>query len=95
MGWQTHSSRRIGAPGSALRFDIRQSNGSRDFPSPFLETNTRAWTSTLALAEKTELSVYDASYLELAIRLNVLLASADGKLCHAANRAGVPLIATA
>src|ERR1700687_158590 len=31
----------IGAPRSALRFDIRQSNGSRDFP----------------LAEKTELSV--------------------------------------
>jgi predicted nucleic acid-binding protein len=60
-----------------------------------LETNTRAWTSTLALAEKTELSVYDASYLELAIRLNVPLASADRKLCHAGKRAGVPLIATA
>ena len=60
-----------------------------------LETNTRAWTSTLPLAEKTQLSVYDASYLELAIRLNVPLASADGKLCDAAKRAGVPLIATA
>jgi predicted nucleic acid-binding protein len=60
-----------------------------------LETNTRAWTSTLPLAEKTELSVHDASYLELAIRLNVPLASADGKLCAAAKRAGVPLITTA
>jgi predicted nucleic acid-binding protein len=60
-----------------------------------LETNTRAWTSTPALAEKTELSVYHASYLELAIRLNVPLASENRKLCHAANRAGVPLIATA
>jgi predicted nucleic acid-binding protein len=60
-----------------------------------LETNTRAWTSTLPLAEKTELSVYDASYLELAIRLIVPLASADRKLCDAAKRAGVPLIATA
>jgi predicted nucleic acid-binding protein len=60
-----------------------------------LETNTRAWTSTLPLAEKTELSVYDASYLALAIRLNVPLASADRKLCDAAKRAGVPLIATA
>jgi|ERR1700722_11849070 predicted nucleic acid-binding protein len=59
-----------------------------------LETNTRAWTSTLPLAEKTELSVYDASYLELAVRLNVPRASGDRKLCHAADRAGV-LIATA
>ena len=60
-----------------------------------LETNTRACTSALPLAEETELSVYDAFYLELAIRLNVPLASADRKLCNAAKRAGVSLIATA
>jgi len=59
-----------------------------------LEMNTRAWTSTLPLAEKTELSVYDVAYLELAIRLNLPSASADRKLCDAGKRAGVPLIAT-
>ncbi len=59
-----------------------------------METDTRAWSNTLPLAEQTGLSVYDASYLELAIRLRLPLASADHKLCEAAERAGVPLIAT-
>ncbi len=59
-----------------------------------VETDARAWSNTLPLAEQTGLSVYDASYLELAIRLRLPLASADHKLCEAAKRAGVPLIAT-
>ena len=50
---------------------------------------------TLPLAEEAGLSVYDASYLELAIRLGVTLVSADRKLCEAAKRAGVALMATA
>ena len=59
------------------------------------DTDVRAWTNTLPVAEQTGLSVYDASYLELAIRLGAALASADRKLCEAAKRAGVPLIASA
>ena len=59
------------------------------------DTNARAWTNTLPLAEQTGLSVYDASYLELAIRLGVALASADRKLCEAATLAGVALIGAA
>ena len=59
------------------------------------DTDARAWTNTLPLAVEAGLSVYDASYLELAIRLGVALASADRKLCEAAKRAGVALMAAA
>lgn len=46
----------------------------------------RAWTATLALAEHHGLTVYDASYLELAIRHGASLASLDGDLAAAARR---------
>jgi predicted nucleic acid-binding protein len=45
--------------------------------------------SISALAEKNELSVYDASYLELALRKTVPLASRDAALNRAAKRIGV------
>ena len=49
---------------------------------------------TLApLAEANMLSVYDAAYLELAIRQDCMLATMDGALRGAAVRAGVSLLA--
>jgi predicted nucleic acid-binding protein len=41
-----------------------------------------------------DLSSYDASYLELAIRLGLPLAAQDGKLKTAAQATGVPLFQT-
>ena len=51
----------------------------------------RAWGDTIRLARAHELSVYDASYLELATRTGIPLASLDDKLKAAAQAVGVPL----
>lgn len=48
-----------------------------------------AWTETLALADTFELTVYDASNLEAALRLRLPLASLDADLRRAAERCGV------
>jgi len=55
-------------------------------------TAGQAWTQTLTLAATHTLTVYDASYLELAIRLNLPLASLDQALRRAAGSCGVGLI---
>jgi predicted nucleic acid-binding protein len=55
------------------------------------ETATRAWADTMHLARAYNLSVYDATYLELAIRRGLPLACLDGKLKTAAQAVGVPL----
>jgi predicted nucleic acid-binding protein len=47
---------------------------------------------TLTLARSHKLTVYDASYLELALRRNVPLATLDKKLALAASDEGVHLI---
>lgn len=44
------------------------------------ETDRHAWGSTLALSERFGLTPYDASYLELAQRLRLPLASLDREL---------------
>ena len=54
------------------------------------ETDLRAWQETLHLARLHDLSVYDAAYLEVAVRLGLPLASLDDKLKAAAAAAGVP-----
>ena len=59
------------------------------------EPATRVWTMTSALAEAHRLTAYDATYLELALRLGVPLATGDRNLTVAAREAGVPLLATA
>ena len=46
-------------------------------------------TDTLQLARRYKLSAYDASYLELALRLGLPLATLDEDLQKAANKAGV------
>jgi predicted nucleic acid-binding protein len=55
------------------------------------QTAPRAWRETLALARTHQLSVYDATYLELASRRSLPLATLDGKLKAAAVAVGVPL----
>jgi len=50
------------------------------------ETDTFAWTSSLKLAERFRLTLYDACYLELAQRRELPLASLDREL-RAAGRA--------
>lgn len=55
-------------------------------------TGTQAWGASLALAEQHRLTLYDAVYLELAIRQNLPLASLDRQLRRAAVAAGVALV---
>ncbi|HEY5210520.1 MAG TPA: type II toxin-antitoxin system VapC family toxin [Stellaceae bacterium] len=57
------------------------------------ETNRHAWGRTRELANEYRLSVYDATYLELALRRKLPLASRDGELNRAARRARVEVLA--
>jgi predicted nucleic acid-binding protein len=57
-----------------------------------LETNDYAWTTILQLADMHELTVYDAAYLELALRRSLPLATRDEDLAAAAGSAGVVLL---
>ena len=52
-------------------------------------TSTQALGSTLQLARRFKLSAYDASYLDLALREGLPLATLDEDLIKAAKRAGV------
>jgi len=58
------------------------------------ETTVRAWSETLSLARAQGLSVYDAAYLELAMRRGLPLATLDDKLKAAAQAVGVSLYPT-
>ncbi|MCB9538576.1 MAG: type II toxin-antitoxin system VapC family toxin [Myxococcales bacterium] len=51
---------------------------------------TRVLTDVLALAREHQLSVYDASYLDLALRESLPLATLDAALAAAARRMSVP-----
>ena len=56
------------------------------------ETAVQVWTATTRLAEHHRLTAYDATYLELALRLGLPLATADKALRAAAEAAGVALL---
>lgn len=56
------------------------------------ETMAVAWSKTLAFAESHGLTVYDATYLELALRRGLPLATLDDSLRKAAQKAGVKLL---
>jgi len=56
------------------------------------ETNEQAWSATLSLAERHELTLYDAAYLELALRRSLPLATLDEDLRGAANAEKVRLL---
>lgn len=55
-------------------------------------TCKHAWEETTELAERYNLSIYDACYLELSLRLNLSLATFDNNLKSAAKLAGVHLL---
>jgi hypothetical protein len=55
-------------------------------------TEDLTWSSTVTLADQQQLTVYDASYLELAIRERLPLATLDDRLRNAARRVGVVLV---
>ena len=55
------------------------------------DTNDYAWTTTLQLAEAHQITVYDASYLELTLRRGLPLGTRDTQLAAAAISAGAIL----
>src|ERR1700676_3662256 len=58
------------------------------------QTDSYAWTDTLNLADRFQLTVYDASYLELALRRALPLATLDQDLRNAAMAIGVEVLGT-
>lgn len=56
------------------------------------QTMERAWQKTFDLALQHGLSTYDASYLELALRRGLPLATLDRQLATAARAIGVPVL---
>ncbi len=63
--------------------------------TPDPESDRHAWSSTLRLAERHGLTLYDAAYLELALRHKRPLASCDADLRAAARGLGIPLLGMA
>lgn len=57
------------------------------------ETDERAWGPILALSRSEGLTVYDAAYLELALRLGATLMSCDRELVARARARGLSVIA--
>ena len=57
-------------------------------------TNVHAWGETLSVADRFQLTVYDAAYLELAQRRNLPLATLDRELRVAAKSLGLNLMGT-
>jgi predicted nucleic acid-binding protein len=55
------------------------------------ETMGRAWNKTLTLASQYNLSLYDAAYLELALRRGLPLATLDTQLIETARNCGLEL----
>jgi predicted nucleic acid-binding protein len=58
-------------------------------------TDGHSWTTTLRLADRFRLTLYDAAYLELAHRSSLPLASLDKELRDAGRALGVPLLGAA
>jgi predicted nucleic acid-binding protein len=52
----------------------------------------RVWRKTYQLAVAQKLTIYDAAYLELALRLGVPLATFDKALINAAHECGITAI---
>jgi predicted nucleic acid-binding protein len=56
------------------------------------ETDRKAWSEILQMADRFRLTLYDAAYLELAQRRQLPLASLDNELRAAGQLLGVPLL---
>ncbi len=57
-------------------------------------TQEKAWSSSLDIAVRRKLTLYDAAYLELAARTGLPLATLDGGLAAAARAEGIALFQT-
>jgi predicted nucleic acid-binding protein len=85
---------RCGRIGSAVR--RRLGGFLQELPiSVDSETAAHVWQATAQLAESHRLTAYDATYLELAMRLGLPLATTDKPLIAAARSADVALLPTA
>ena len=90
---------------NALLIAVRRGRISREKANRFLldlrvlpiridsESSEPVFRQVFKLAEKYSLTVYDAAYLELAIREGLPLATLDNDLGKAARASGVPLVA--
>jgi predicted nucleic acid-binding protein len=56
------------------------------------QTQVRAWGTAYDLALAHKLTIYDAGYLELALRAGLPLATLDSALVRAATKLGVPVL---
>ncbi len=56
------------------------------------EIDSHAWAATMALARQHDLTLYDAAYLELALRLGQPFATCDTALIDASIRCGVDVL---
>jgi predicted nucleic acid-binding protein len=71
----------------------RLSGFLRDLPVTLdRETAAQSWGTTIRLAERYRLTLYDAAYLELAQRLDLPLATLDEELRAAAPGLNIPLL---
>jgi predicted nucleic acid-binding protein len=86
--WMAERRKRLDAAGIAQAVALFTQLPVRIDP----ETNDRAGGETLALSRQHALSVYDAAYLELALRRGASLASLDGPLRAVAKHLDVPLL---
>jgi predicted nucleic acid-binding protein len=89
---------------NVLQVGIRRQRHAADFRDRVLsdlsefpihvdpETHRQAWGTTARLAERYGLTVYDAAYLELALRRSLPLATLDEDLRTAAGAERVPLL---
>jgi predicted nucleic acid-binding protein len=89
---------------NALLIAVRRGHISRDKANRFFldlralpirvdpESSQAAFEQAFELAEKNGLTIYDAGYLELAIREGLPLATLDKELRMAARASGVPLV---
>jgi len=65
----------------------------RELPSEVdRETDAMVWDNSLHLAQQHNLSIYDATYLELALRKKISIATLDKELVRASNSAGVNVL---
>jgi predicted nucleic acid-binding protein len=58
------------------------------------DTDRQAWGMTRQLSQEENLTLYDAAYLELALRKGIPLASCDAALIAAAERRAVEVLST-
>ncbi len=89
---------------NVLEMGVRRKRHSADFRDATLadlaqlpiqvdaDTDRKAWDATLHLAIRHQLTLYDAAYLELALRKNLALATLDEALRNAAGGENVSLM---